>query len=134
MTIRNQEERMNLKEERLQILQMIQDGKISAEEGAKLLAALDGSKKAETAANAAATQGRSVRVRITDMRTGKNKVNLNVPMSFINVAIKMGAKFVPELANVDMNEIMDAIRGGTQGKIIDVEDSEDGEKVEIYID
>jgi hypothetical protein len=46
----------------------------------------------------------------------------------------MGAKFAPELGSVDMNEIMDAIRGGTQGKIVDVEDSEDGEKVEVYID
>ena len=125
---------MNLKEERLQILQMIQEGKISAEEGAKLLAALDGSKKAEAAATTAATQGKYLRVRVTDMRSGKTKVNVNLPLALVSVGLKMGAKFAPELGNMDMNEIMDAIRGGTQGKIVDVEDSEDGEKVEVYID
>jgi hypothetical protein len=125
---------MNLKEERLQILQMVQEGKISAEEGAKLLAALDGSKKAEAAATTAATQGKYLRVRVTDMRSGKTKVNVNLPLALVNVGLKMGAKFAPELGSVDMNEIMDAIRGGTQGKIVDVEDSEDGEKVEVYID
>ena len=125
---------MNLKEERMQILRMIQEGKVSAEEGAKLLAALEDSKKSEAAANVAATQGKFLRVRVTDMSTGRPKVNVNVPLALVNVGLRMGARFMPDLGGMDTGEIMDAIRSGMVGKIVDVEDSEDGEKVEVYIE
>jgi hypothetical protein len=125
---------MNLREERMQILKMIQAGQISAEEGAKLLSALEGSQKSEMAANTAATQGKFLRVRVTDMSTGKTKVNVNVPLALVNVGLRMGARFMPDLDGMDTGEIMDAIRSGMQGKIVDVEDSEDGEKVEVYIE
>lgn len=125
---------MNLKEERMQILNMIRDGKVSPEEGAKLLSALEGSQKSELAANAAATKGKFLRVRVTDMSSGKTKVNVNLPLALVNVGLKMGAKFAPDLAGVDANEIMDAIRAGAAGKIVDVEDAEDGEKVEVFIE
>ncbi len=125
---------MNLKEERMQILNMIRDGKVSPEEGAKLLNALEGSQKSEFAANAAATKGKFLRVRVTDMSTGKTKVNVNLPLALVNIGLKMGAKFAPDLEGMDTDEIMDAIRAGAAGKIVDVEDSEDGEKVEVYIE
>lgn len=125
---------MNLKEERMQILRMIQSGQITAEEGAKLLAALEESKKSEAAANVAATQGKFLRVRVTDMSTGRTKVNVNVPLALVNVGLKMGARFMPDLEGMDAGEIMNAIRSGMQGKIVDVEDAEDGEKVEVYIE
>ena len=125
---------MNLKEERMQILNMIRDGKVSPEEGAKLLAALETSQKSEMAANKVATAGRFLRVRVTDMRNGKTKVNVNLPLALVNVGLKMGARFAPDLEGMDANEIMEAIRAGAQGKIVDVEDAEDGEKVEVYIE
>ena len=125
---------MNLKDERMQILKMIQSGQISAEEGAKLLSALEGSQKSEMAANTAATQGKFLRVLVTDMNTGKAKVNVNVPLALVNIGLKMGARFMPDLDGMDTGEIMEAIRSGMQGKIVDVEDSEDGEKVEVYIE
>ena len=125
---------MPLKEERMQILRMIQNGQISAEEGAKLLAALDEGKRSEAAANVAATQGKFLRVRVTDMSSGRTKVNVNVPLALVNVGLRMGARFMPDLAGMDSGEIMNAIRAGMQGKIVDVEDAEDGEKVEVYIE
>jgi hypothetical protein len=125
---------MNLKEERMQILKMIQNGQVSAEEGAKLLTALEGGQKSEMAANAAATQGKFLRVRVTDMNTGRTKVNVNVPLALVNIGLKMGARFMPNLDSLDTDEIMQAIRSGMQGKIVDVEDAEDGEKVEVYIE
>ncbi len=125
---------MPLREERMQILRMIQNGQISAEEGAKLLAALDEGKRSDAAANVAATQGKFLRVRVTDMASGRTKVNVNVPLQLVNVGLRMGARFMPDLAGMDAGEIMNAIRSGMQGKIVDVEDAEDGEKVEVYIE
>ena len=123
---------MTTTEERLQILRMVGDGQISAEDGAKLLAALDRS-EGESAPGATG-RARWFRVRVTDMHTGKNKVNVNIPLGLVNVGMRMGAKFAPEVANTDLQEIMQAIKEGVVGKIIDVENNEDGERVEVYVE
>jgi hypothetical protein len=119
-------------EERMQILKMIEEGKISAEEGAKLLAALAaGSKPAPVKREGAPKQ---FRVRVTDLNSGRNKVNINIPMSLVNVGLKMGARFAPDIEGINFDEVMEAVRSGSQGKIVDVVDEEDGERVEIYIE
>ena len=40
----------------------------------------------------------------------------------------------PELEDVDFDDIIEQIKSGAQGKIIEVEDVEDGERVEIYVE
>ena len=47
----------------------------------------------------------------------------------------MGAKFAPAgVEGLDMNQIIAAIKSGGQGKVVDVEDEEDGEHVEVFIE
>src|SRR5512136_510592 len=118
-------------EERMQILKMIEEGKSSAEEGAKLLAALAASTKPGTQKREGSGP-KQFRVRVTDLASGRNKVNINIPMSLVNVGLKMGARFAPDIEGVNFDEVMEAVRSGSQGKIIDVVDDEDGERVEIY--
>ena len=123
-------------EERMQILRMIEEGKISAGEGAELLRALEEKKDSGPAAEPlrGASKPRWFRVRVTDVETGRSKVNVNIPMGLVNVGIKMGARFAPEMEGVAYDELMDAIRSGRQGKVIDVTDNEDGERVEIFVE
>lgn len=122
-------------EERLQILKMIEDGKISAADGADLLRALDRDSRGPAAEPLkGASSPRWFRVRVTDTVSGRHKVNVNIPMGLVNVGIKMGARFAPEVEGVNYNELMEAIRSGQQGKILDVTDEEDGERVEIFVE
>jgi len=122
-------------EERLQILKMVEEGKISAEEGAKLLAALSAGSKADASRRTPGSSSRQqFRVRITDMATGRSKVNINIPMSLVNVGLRMGARFAPEIEGINIDEVVAAIKSGAQGKIVDVVDKDDGERVEIYIE
>ena len=121
-------------EERMQILKMIEEGKISAKDGAELLRALDLDNKPPSMPLKGASAPRWFRVRVTDMSTGRTKVNVNIPMGLVNVGIKMGARFAPEVEGVNYDEIMDAIQSGQQGKIMDVTDEEDGERVEIFVE
>jgi len=125
----------SMKKERAQILKMIGDGKISAEEGARLLAAIssqDRSKSPLPTSNR--LQGRWLRVRVTNTITGSPKVNVNLPLGLIGVGLRLGANFAPELADFDINELMTAIEEGAQGKIIEVQDEQDGELVEVFIE
>ncbi len=122
-------------EERMQILKMIEEGKISASDGAELLRALEQDQRGQSASPLkGASAPRWFRVRVTDMVTGRTKVNINIPMGLVNVGIKMGARFAPEIEGVEYNEIMEAIRSGQQGKIMDITDEEDGERVEIFVE
>mgnify|MGYP001056426548 CR=1 FL=1 len=122
-------------EERMQILRMIEEGKISAGEGAELLRALEKQGNVPDAEPLrGASKPRWFRVRITDLSTGRNKVNVNIPMGLVNVGMKMGARFAPEMEGVDYDDLMEAIRSGQQGKVIDITDSEDGERVEIFVE
>ncbi len=125
-------------EERMQILRMVENKQITAEEAARLLAALedrDRKSEANVPPPSPLTQGRWFHVRVTDLRTGKRKVNVNIPLGLVDVGLKMGAKFAPAgLEGLDMNQIMSAVRAGGQGKIVDVEDEEDNEHVEIFIE
>lgn len=121
-------------EERIKILQMIQDGKISPEDGAKLLEALNRSAGLRPAAPRApelGETGRYLRVRVTEMSSGKTKVNVNLPLSLVDAGINIASNFVPEVAQAD---IMSAIRNGVTGKVVDIEEGEDGQRVEIFID
>lgn len=122
-------------EERMQILKMIEEGKISASEGADLLRALD--KKDSGLPNEplrGASQPRWFRVRITDVSSGKNKVNVNIPMGLVHVGMKMGARFAPDMEGVNYEELMESIRMGRQGKVIDITDDDDGERIEIFVE
>jgi hypothetical protein len=124
---------MSLTEERMQILKLLEQGQINAEEAAKLLAALESGRK-EAPHSGVASAPRWFRVRITDLRSGKAKVNVNIPMSLVDVGLKMGARFAPDMEGVNLDEIKQAIQSGIQGKIVDVEDEEDQEHVEIFIE
>lgn len=121
-----------MSEERARILQMISEGKITAEEGAKLLSALRSS--SGPAQSPRAGVARWFRVRITDMATGRTKVNVNLPLSLVRAGIRMGARFAPEMDDTDWEEIVVAIQEGASGKIVDVEDSGDGERVEVFVE
>ena len=119
-------------EERMKILKMIEEGKVSAEEGAKLLSALADTNRSTGGMPVGAA--RWLRVRVTDMASGRSKATVQIPISLMEAGMKIGAHFAPEISGVDMDHLMEAMRLGTLGKIIDVVDDEDGEHVEIYIE
>jgi len=121
-------------EERMEILRMVQAGQISAEDGAVLLEALQDRAEPEphSKPEGAGRRQRRLRVRVSDLETGRNKVNIDLPWNLINVGMNMGAQFAPE--EIDLEEVMQALRAGIEGKIIDVEDAEGSERVEIFVE
>lgn len=120
-------------EERMRILKMIQEGKINAEEGAKLLAALRESRKEPRPPTPIGRSGKGwLRVRVTDMHTGKAKVSVNLPLGLVDAGMAIASQYAPD---VNFGEIAEAIRAGQmEGKIVDVIDEEDGEHVEVFIE
>lgn len=133
-------------DERMRILRMIQDGKITAEEGARLIEALETSDRGSRGGHPyppeppvpptpfGKANGRWFRVRITDTDSGKTRVNVRLPISLVNAGLKMGAKFSPQVEGLDMSVLTEYINSGETGQIVDVFDDEDGEHVEVFIE
>ena len=122
-------------EERMKILNMIREGKISAEEGAKLLSALgDTEKPSRTPYTRPSGEPRWFRVRVTDLVNGKTKVSVNIPFGLMEWGMQIGAQFAPEVGDIDFNQIKEMLESGVEGKVVDVIDEEDGEHVEIFIE
>ncbi len=119
-------------EERMKILKMIEEGKVSAEEGAKLLAALASANR--PSGGLSASGAKWLRVRVTEVNTGRSKATVQIPISLMEAGMKIGAHFAPEIDGVNMDQLMEALRTGMTGKIIDVTDDEDGEHVEIFVE
>ena len=122
-------------EERMKILKMIEEGKLSAEEGTKLLSALS-ERRMPAPPRPPGVSGtpRWLRIRVTDVRTGRSKASVQIPLALVDAGMKIGAHFAPEVEGVNMSNVMEALRSGVTGKIIDVTDEEDGEHVEIYVE
>jgi NAD/NADP transhydrogenase beta subunit len=121
-------------EELMKILKMIEEGKLSAEEGAKLLSALSAAQGKAAAGELGVGGARWLRVRVTEIDTGRSKATVQIPISLIDAGMKIGAHFAPEIDGVEMGELVAALRSGMTGKIIDVTDDEDGEHVEIFVE
>lgn len=122
--------------EKIQILTMVQDGKITAEEGAKLLDALENNMGIENTSTSN-KKSKWLKIKVFDPDE-KAKVNVTIPISLLNIGVKLASKFSPEikeagLTDKDMEEIFKIIKSGEVGKIVDI-DTEKGEKVEIVIE
>jgi len=122
-------------EERMKILKMINDGKITAEEGSKLLGALTQRSLKPKKASKHSLSGQWLRVRVTDMSSGKTKVNVNVPMKLVDAGLNIAAQFTPDMEDGQMMDaVKEALTENIRGKIVDVIDEEDQEHVEIFIE
>lgn len=120
-------------EERMRILKMIADKQITAQEGARLLEALRAAAP-EPQSRPEPSRARWLRIRVTDRSTGRSKLNVSIPTGLVDVGLKMGARFAPEMAGMDTSAIQQAIRDGIQGRIMEVNDEADDERVEIFME
>lgn len=128
-------------EERLKVLKMVQEGKISAEDAIELLSILEEGRRRAPAPPAppmppgmAKRDNRWLRVRVTDTNSGKTRVNVRLPIGMVSAGVKMGMRFAPNIEGVDPEQLMEIIQSGEVGQIVDVFDDEDGEHVEVFIE
>lgn len=139
------------------ILELLAAGKISAAEAAELLnqARSEPGAPAETtatpeatlkAAEAAETAGVTkpetagtkeptwFHIRVRNLETGQNKVTVNIPLRMFKFGMRIGRRFSPELAGLDWDEIQDMVANMESGVLVEVQDEEDSEHVQIYVD
>ena len=127
-------------EEKKRIINMVAEGKISAEEAARLLEALN-----PKLVNS--RMGRKLHILITQEGSEKPKLNLSIPVKLVQI----GVKFIPKNANFDAHlestnfdfssinwkEIMDMVSSGEVGDLFNMEVEEDDKPpttIRIYVE
>src|SRR5262245_15394028 len=122
---------------RTDILNQLASGQISAAEAAQRLGPSGPATSPRPATPKPLTSlnpNRWLHVRVTNLETGRPKVNVNLPLTWVELGLKIGAKYQPEIAGLDFNDLVAQIQAGANGKLIEVEDIDDGERVEIFVD
>jgi hypothetical protein len=124
-----------MNEEKMKILKMLEEKKISSNEAMELLeelARLEG-KEARSAKSA----GRLLKIRVYEEGAAAAKINVNIPIAWSKfmapfIEQKISQKLREKGHEMDMEKIREALELGEIGKIVDINDG--GNKVEISIE
>lgn len=119
-------------EERTHILEMIRSGQLTADEGAQILRAMRTPGLAEEQLLPEPDVPHQFRIRITDLDTGKQKVDFSLPLNMLKVGMRMGARLARE--EIRLEDFTSAAESGITGKIADMEDEEERERIEIFLE
>ena len=126
----------NYKEEKLQILKMIEEGKITSQEGIELLEALNDNDREEISYDDR-PKAKWIKIKILET-DNKTNIDVTIPFSLIDVAMKIASKVSSDfnklgLSEDEISELFNAIKNGTYGKIVDIK-GKNGEMVEIVVE
>ncbi len=114
--------------ERNHILQLIEAGKLSAEQAGQLLDSME----LEHSRPVERNKNRLVRVRVTNLASGRQKINVTIPASLINVGLRLATRLAPQIRDSALEDLLRAVERGSTGRLLDIQDLEEGERVEIF--
>src|SRR5713226_8767526 len=62
---------------------------------------------------------RWLRIRVSDLESGRQRVAVNLPLTWVSIGLRIGARFSPEVAGLDPNELMAMLQSGVSGPVVD---------------
>lgn len=104
----------------------------TAQEPSTELEALVSDKEQDAASEASGP--RWLHVHVSDSKTGKRKVSVNIPLRLVRIGMQIGQGFAPELRDVDWDTVAASLGAGEAGLLVDVQDDVEGEHVRIFVD
>jgi hypothetical protein len=116
-----------------EVLRLVAEGRLTAEEAAPVLDALQasrepGSEEESSERSGARTTPRALRIEVSE--SGRKVVNLRVPLALGRMALD----HVPGLSTDNIARIREALEGGLTGPILVVEEDADGDGVRIVLE
>ncbi len=124
-----------LKEERKNILEMLSEGTINAEEAEKLLNALNEDKEdfAQEVVVAKPKKGSFKMLKILIDSEDGDKVRVQIPVEFSKLlkTTKFNGKI--DDFDIDVDAIIDMVTNGVEGEIVNIQSS-DGDTVKIVVE
>lgn len=131
---------MAVDDESIRILTMVREGKLTVDEAAKLLEALEATSTEDADFPQGQGKAKWFRVRVTDTRTNRPKVSVNLPIGIVDWALRTGSRVAAiggaDLGGMGINleEMRAAINCGLKGRIVDATDEAEKQHVEIFVE
>ncbi len=116
-------------EERMKVLRMLEDGTITPEEAARLLKALHSGKSPKPGG-----EGRYLLIHVTDLATGEGQVNVRVPLGLVTAGMRVAERYASDVQGFDAEMLERMVESGAEGKLLDVTDEEQKQRVEVYVE
>lgn len=118
---------------RASILDQVAAGQMTAEEAARVLG------RPAAVARPSPEQlehlkGRWLHIRVTRLSTGAARATINLPLTWVAIGMQIGARFEHRIAGVDWAEVTELINSGADGRLVEVENLDDDERVEIFVE
>lgn len=80
-------------------------------------------------------QPRWLKIRVRELDTGRNRVSVTLPIGLVNFGLGIARRFEADFDDGPrIEEIWRLVKEGQRGMLIDVEDEEDNQQVQIYLD
>ncbi len=119
-------------EERNRILGMVESGQLTAAQAAELLDTLMPAYEQSISQS----ENRTVRIWLTDMSTNRRKMNVTatLPVYLISTSLHLLARVVSQLNDNTIQHVIRAFEKGMTGRLIDVQDLEEGKRIEIFVE
>src|SRR5437763_15366187 len=123
-------------DERNRILNLVESGQITALEAAQLLDALVAEHEPGYQRSSERSQNRIVRVWMSDLSTTRKRINVTatMPLSLIKVTLRLLAHLAPQLNDNTVQNVIRAVETGTTGRLLDMQDLEEGKRIEIFVE
>ncbi|MBL8058003.1 MAG: hypothetical protein JNK29_14960 [Anaerolineales bacterium] len=113
--------------DRSALLSQVAAGQLSAEEAASRLTA-------PAAPAAPALDGRWLRIRITRLSTGAGKVAVTLPLAWVDLGLRLGARQAPELDGLEWTAVLEQLQASGDAQLLEVEDLDKDERIEISVE
>jgi hypothetical protein len=73
-------------------------------------------------------------VRVNRLHDQQPRVNVRIPLQWVELGLSLGARYAPELDELDFQQIIEGIHEVSEGTIVEVEDIEDDQHVVVCIE
>ena len=100
-------------DERLRIIEQLEEGAITAEEAAHLLEGVEEGRWAKLAPEPPVEQKRHIRIQVSDLATGNMKSDLRLPVGLVNTILYTSGKLSADLDDVDHDRLRELISSST---------------------
>ncbi|HKK46159.1 MAG TPA: hypothetical protein VJ964_11605 [Balneolaceae bacterium] len=123
-----------MSEEKRMILEMVKEGKISVDEAEQLLEKTESVESAEDTSDTQKPNSKKfLRIRVTE--GDKVKANINIPIALAKVGLKLIPKEKLKVngEQISIDQILEMIKEGTEGEIVNIDAEDKGKKVKIFI-
>jgi MFS family permease len=118
----------------LDIMQQLEEGRISAEEAVPLLTGVREDKLATMGTDRPREEARHLRIRVSDMASGHIKADLRLPLGLVNTVLHAGGRLAADLDGYDPQALQELIARSSAEAGVQTLDTDGDERLEVSVE